>query len=133
MFKGKINGFFADKGKAGAFIKSFLCHTVNLVIIIVLFMFFRLDMKDSFSFYANFFKFTRKVPVPLDILFLTDTRFYIFFAAAIAFSFPWWRKLHIPLNTLTVSLKYIALIVLFVLSFCTLATDAYNPFIYFRF
>jgi hypothetical protein len=25
------------------------------------------------------------------------------------------------------------LFVLFVLSFCTLATDAYNPFIYFRF
>jgi alginate O-acetyltransferase complex protein AlgI len=133
MLKGTINGFFAGKGKAGAFIKSFLCHAVNLVNIVVLFMFFRLDMKSGFSFYANFFNFARKVPVPLDILFLTDTRFYIFLAAGILFSFPWWRKLRIPLNTLTVSLKYIALIFLFVLSFCTLATDAYNPFIYFRF
>jgi hypothetical protein len=96
-------------------------------------MFFRLDLKSSFSFYANFFNFTRNVPVPLDILLLTDTRFYILFVCAIAFSFPWWRKLHIPVNTVTVVAKYIALCILFVLSFGTLATDAYNPFIYFRF
>jgi alginate O-acetyltransferase complex protein AlgI len=133
MFKGKINRFFSNKGKAGFLIKSFLSHTVNLINVVVLFMFFRLDMKNGFSFYANLFNFSGNIPVPLDILLLTDTRFYILFFCAILFSFPWWRKFNIPLNTLTIALKYIALIGLFMWSFGTLATDAYNPFIYFRF
>jgi alginate O-acetyltransferase complex protein AlgI len=130
---GKINPFFADKNKRALVFKSILVHICCFIIIIVQFMFFRLDMKNSFSFYAAFFNFSRKVSVPLDILFLTDTRFYIMLGFGIMFSIPWWRKLHIPVNTVTVVAKYIALFILFVLSFGTLATDAYNPFIYFRF
>jgi acyl-coenzyme A synthetase/AMP-(fatty) acid ligase len=92
------------------------------------------DLKAGNLASEKFLKFTRNIPAPLDILFLTDTRFYILFGFGIMFSFPWWRKLHIPPNhTLTVALKYTALIILFVWSFGTLATDAYNPFIYFRF
>jgi alginate O-acetyltransferase complex protein AlgI len=132
-FTGKITPFFADKNKGALIFKSILVHTCCFIIIIVQFMFFRLDLKSSFSFYTEFFHFAREVSVPLDILLLTDTRFYILFGGGIAFCFPWWRKLNIPVNTVTVSLKYIALAVLFVWSFGTLATDAYNPFIYFRF
>jgi alginate O-acetyltransferase complex protein AlgI len=133
LFGKELNSFFIEKGKIGIIIQSFLGHILCFVVTVILFMFFRLDMKNGFAFYANLFNFTRNIPVPLDILFLTDTRFYILLCFGIVFSFPWWRKLHIPLNTLTISLKYVALIVLFVLSFGTLATDAYNPFIYFRF
>jgi D-alanyl-lipoteichoic acid acyltransferase DltB (MBOAT superfamily) len=121
------------KGKAGKIIISVLTFICVVGTRIALFMFFRLDMKDSLSFYASMFNFFRNIPVPTDVLFLTDMRFYIFFVAAIAFSFPWWRKLHIPQNPATVSIKYILLLCLFVFSFGTLTSDAYNPFIYFRF
>jgi alginate O-acetyltransferase complex protein AlgI len=133
LFGKKLNNFFISKGKKGIAIQSFFGHVLCFIVTVVLFMFFRLDMKNGFSFYANLFNFSRNIPVSLDILLLTDTRFYILFFCAILFSFPWWRKFNIPLNTLTIALKYIALIGLFMWSFGTLATDAYNPFIYFRF
>jgi D-alanyl-lipoteichoic acid acyltransferase DltB (MBOAT superfamily) len=121
------------KGKEIKFVIIALSFCYRIGASIVLFMFFRLDLQDGFLFYSNMFDITRKVPVPLDVLFLTDTRFYIFFIAAILFSFPWWRKLQIPENLLTTSGKYVLLLYLFVFSFGTLTSDAYNPFIYFRF
>jgi alginate O-acetyltransferase complex protein AlgI len=121
--KGKeINGIIA--------VLSF-CYRIGASI--VLFMFFKLDLQNSLSFYSNMFNITRKSTVPLDILILTDMRFYISFFTAILFSFPWWRKLQIPENSLTVLGKYILLLCLFIFSFGTLTSDAYNPFIYFRF
>ena len=120
-------------GKAGKCIRAVVSHIIYISLTVVLFMFFRLDMRSSLSFYSNLFNFHRNVPVPLDVLFLTDRRFYIFFVASIALTFPWWRSLRIPNNTLIVYIKYALLLGLFVLSFGTLTTDAYNPFIYFRF
>jgi alginate O-acetyltransferase complex protein AlgI len=129
----KMNILFKKKNKLVLVIKSFLAHVFCCTIFIISFMYFRLDIKSSFSFYSSLFNFTRNVSVPIDVLFLTDTRFYIILAFAVLFAFPWWKKIHIVANTATVSLKYASLLGLFVLSFCTLATDAYNPFIYFRF
>nr|WP_245535121.1 MBOAT family O-acyltransferase [Leadbettera azotonutricia] len=131
--KKKITPLFNNKGPGLEIVKSILAHVYCLAVMISLFMFFRLDFKNGFLFYAAFIDFAKNIPVPVDILFLADTRFYILLGLGIIFSFPWWRKLKIQTNTLTVSLKYIVLIILFVWSFGTLATDAYNPFIYFRF
>ncbi|GHV30091.1 alginate O-acetylation protein [Spirochaetia bacterium] len=128
-----VNRLFAKENKGTSILKSIVIHIFGIVMIIFTFMFFRLDLKNCFAFYGNLINFRRNVPVPLDALFLTDTRFYIFFAAAIAFSFPWWRKLRIPENMVTVSIRCALLLGLFVLSFGTLTSDAYNPFIYFRF
>jgi len=114
-------------------LKTALAIGINCLIRVNLFMFFRLDMNGGLEFYSNMYRFTRKVPIPPDVSFLTDTRFYIMLVLAIAFTFPWWRKLRIPNNILTVSIKYIVLLGLFALSFGTLTSDAYNPFIYFRF
>ncbi|GHU86267.1 alginate O-acetylation protein [Spirochaetia bacterium] len=122
-----------EKNKPVSIIQRILKHFGAVILLVIFFMYFRLDMKSSISFYTSLFNITRKVPVPLDILLLTDTRFYIMFVLGIMFSIPWWRKFNIPLNTLTIALKYAALIVLFFWSFGSLATDAYNPFIYFRF
>jgi alginate O-acetyltransferase complex protein AlgI len=121
------------KGKEVTAVITVLSFCYRIGASIVLFMFFKLDLQNSLSFYSNMFDITRKVPVPLDVLLLTDTRFYIFFGAAILFSFPWWRRLRIPENSLTVSGKYALLSCLFVFSFGTLTSNAYNPFIYFRF
>jgi alginate O-acetyltransferase complex protein AlgI len=133
LSKGKINDFFSSRVRSFSILQSVLAHVYCVGIFILFFMFFRLDLKSGFSFYANLFNFTRNVPVPIDVLFLTDTRFYILFSFAVLFSFPWWRKFIIPVNAGTASLKYLVLFFLFIVSFCTLATDAYNPFIYFRF
>jgi alginate O-acetyltransferase complex protein AlgI len=131
--KERLNGFLANKNKIILIIKSALAHVFCFGIYVVSFMFFRLDIKSSFSFYSHLFNIKKNIPAPIDVLFLTDTRFYILFAFAVLFAFPWWRKFNTPVNTITVSLKYLVLFALFILSFCTLATDAYNPFIYFRF
>jgi alginate O-acetyltransferase complex protein AlgI len=133
LIKGKVKRFFTGKGRVFLIIQSVLAHAYCLCIMVTFVIYFRLDLKSSFSFYFNLFNFTRNIPVPIDVLYFTDTRFYIFLVFAVVFAFPWWRKFNFPVNAVTVSLKYVLLLVLFVLSFCTLATDAYNPFIYFRF
>jgi alginate O-acetyltransferase complex protein AlgI len=128
---GKLCPVKGGKGINGVITVLAFCYRIGASI--VLFMFFKLDLQNSLSFYSNMFNIARKAPVPLDILILTDARFYVFFAAALIFSFPWWRKLRIPENSLTVLGKYVLLFCLFVFSFGTLTSDAYNPFIYFRF
>ncbi|MDR2702700.1 MAG: hypothetical protein LBB72_09740 [Spirochaetaceae bacterium] len=132
-FAAGINRLLSGKNQAVFALKTILALCINSFIRFSLFMFFRLDMHNCLAFYSNLYSFGRKVPVPTDVLLLTDTRFYIMLVCALAFTFPWWRKLKIPNNTLTVSIKYIVLLGLFVLSFGTLTSDAYNPFIYFRF
>jgi alginate O-acetyltransferase complex protein AlgI len=122
-----------NKNELIRFIKETGAHIFYVSLCICLFMYFRLGVKDSFLFYSNMFSIGRVVPVPADVLFVTDKRFYIMLVFAIAFTFPWWRKLRLPNNILTVSIKYIVLLGLFALSFGTLTSDAYNPFIYFRF
>ena len=122
-----------NKNKLSRFIKETGAHFFYVGLCICLFMYFRLDVKNSFLFYSNLFKFTRKVPVPPDVLLMADTRFYIMLVFGIAFSFPWWRKLRIPWNVPALCVKYAMLLGLFVMSFGTLTSDAYNPFIYFRF
>ncbi|MCL2127911.1 MAG: MBOAT family protein [Treponema sp.] len=134
MLKDKAKTVFGSPGKTGSVLRACLLHLIYISLAISLFMFFRLDMKNAFSFYKSLFgNISGNIPAPVDVLFLTDRRFYIIFIFAVAFSFPWWPKLKIPANGFTVSVKYILLLALFVLSFGTLATDAYNPFIYFRF
>jgi alginate O-acetyltransferase complex protein AlgI len=133
VIKEKTKNFFVNKSKWVLLTKSVLVYMLYTVLRIALFMYFRLDLKSSVSFYANFFNFTRDIPVPLEILFLTDIRFYIFFVSGIIFLVPWWRKLPMPENKVTAFVKYVLLLGLFFLSFGTLTTDAYNPFIYFRF
>lgn len=133
LCKSKLNKIFARKSRTVLIIAAVLAYLLYTSLRLVVFMFFRLSLAESLSFYANFLNFTRQVSVPLDVLFLTDTRFYIMLFFAVIFAFPWWRKFKIPVNTLTMTLKYIVLIGIFFLSFGALATDAYNPFIYFRF
>jgi hypothetical protein len=82
-------------------------------------------------FIPKLFGFSRAVAPGIDLNLLVDTRFYIFLIAGIVFSFPWWRKL--PAFHLAYIPRYAASLCLFGLSLCSLASNAYNPFIYFRF
>jgi hypothetical protein len=64
---------------------------------------------------------------------VVDMQFVICFIAAVIFSFPWWRKTDLFRRLNILFLRRLALIALLVLSICSLASNSYNPFIYFRF
>ncbi|MDR3333636.1 MAG: hypothetical protein LBT13_01940 [Treponema sp.] len=130
--KGVLNSLYG-KGKAALIIRPIVAHIIFLSVSVCMFMFFRLDMKNSLLFYRNMFDAARKVPLRPEMLMLADTRFYIFLVCGIGFSFPWWRSLRVPANVFTTALRYVLLIGLLVLSIGSLATEAYNPFLYFRF
>jgi alginate O-acetyltransferase complex protein AlgI len=103
-----------------------VCLSVTL-----LWVFFRLSIAESLLFIPKLFGFTRAATTSLELNLLVDARFYIFLLAGITFSFPWWRKL--PTFHLAYIPRYAASLCLFILSLCSLASNAYNPFIYFRF
>lgn len=69
---------------------------------------------------------------------IVDAQFYTIFFIGILFAFPWWRKI-LPAVRQTVpesivdSLKYIVLVLLFMISLISIAGSSYTPFIYFKF
>jgi alginate O-acetyltransferase complex protein AlgI len=125
LFGGKIRSFIKSK-----IIKCILGHIYTMTTVLLLWIFFRLGIKDSLRFIKNIFI---NVPPTPELLLLVDIHFYIFLLFGILFAFPWWKGIRVKLSRLIISFKYILLSFLFILSFCVLATNAYNPFIYFRF
>jgi alginate O-acetyltransferase complex protein AlgI len=108
-------------------------HVYVIVSIVLLWVFFRLGIRESFSFLKNIFTLNAGdnavngfVKISVDIQYKTGL------FAAFAFSFPWWRKITV-LKGINIIIRYFLLIILLVLSMCMLASNAYNPFIYFRF
>jgi alginate O-acetyltransferase complex protein AlgI len=125
---------------------SILSHLYLMGTVILLWVLFRIGTKDGIKIilklfginYTNMFgNFVEIVNSP-QLYLLVDTRFYIFFSIGIIFIFPWWRKLFPVIEKKTPAvvlegIKYISIIVLYILSFINIADSAYNPFIYFRF
>jgi alginate O-acetyltransferase complex protein AlgI len=129
IFGPKINKHFKDST-----IKSILSHVYTLSCIVLLWVFFRLGIRESFDFIKNIFLFKRGNDYTGDYINLfIGSQYYIYLFFAVIFSFPWWRKIYVFPKIILLPIRYIVLIILLVLSICTLATDAYNPFIYFRF
>ena len=72
---------------------------------------------------------------------LIDNRFYIIFLIGLLFSFPWWKKVFgifedkfSPFMTnFILYMRYVMILILFILSYSSIADNSYNPFIYFRF
>lgn len=68
-----------------------------------------------------------------------DIKFYILASMGIIFCFPWWKKIRLfysennVISMVLRSIKYLMLVCLLVLCFANLASNSYNPFIYFRF
>jgi alginate O-acetyltransferase complex protein AlgI len=127
-------------GKIGAIIKnghikSIFGHLYTMLSVIVLWVFFRLGMRESLHFLQEIF--TLNHGNENAILFINamfDLRFLISFVAAVIFTFPWWRKIVFLYNAkIATPLRYCGLVLLLILSICSLASNSYNPFIYFRF
>ncbi|GMO11286.1 MAG: MBOAT family protein [Treponemataceae bacterium] len=132
-FGKKINRVFKD-GAA----KSVLSHIYTLCSIMLLWVLFTLSIRDTAHFIKDlFFLNDGNVSANIRIKISIGTQFYVSLVFAVIFAFPWWRKiktLHSTSKTKLFShIRYAVLPVLLILSMCMLATNAYNPFIYFRF
>jgi alginate O-acetyltransferase complex protein AlgI len=134
MFLEKILG-----KKIGAIIKNIhlkiiLGHLYTLISVILLWVFFRLGMRESLHFLKKLLTLNHgNANVISFVKTGIDVQFIISFIAAIIFAFPWWRRLKKTTNRNLNPLRYGVLIMLLILSICSLASNAYNPFIYFRF
>lgn len=121
---------------------SIISHLYLLVVVNVLWPFFRCDtFNDAFEYLQSMFSFS--VVTNTDFLnFYLSKEIIIMLVLATIFSIPIYKKLNsILTNTDSVTLNYkilpyiktSVLILLFIVCLFYVATDSYNPFIYFRF
>jgi hypothetical protein len=134
LFAEKILGGRIALCIKNAHIKNVLGHIYTLISIALLWVFFRLGMRDSLRFLRGLCTFGQgQESAALMVKSMLDAQVAGCFAAAVLAAFPWWKRLP-RLNTRRlVPLRRGALIVLLLLVMCALASNAYNPFIYFRF
>jgi alginate O-acetyltransferase complex protein AlgI len=129
IFGERVNLHFKE-----GILKRIVSHTYTICSVMLLWMFFRLGIKNSFNYIKLIFSLNGgNDNMKIYIRLFMDPQYYVRFAFAILFSFPWWRRIRMPAKFHLQPVRYAVLIVLFVLSISTLATNAYNPFIYFRF
>ena len=133
-----------SENKPNIFIRI-LGHLYTLIFVCLLWVLFRngtgMTIKLVLKMVGiNYSIFTTYRPIYFDELFspTINYTFYIFAIIGILFSFPWWIKIKfIQKNSILENIlqfvKYIVLILLFILCYANLAGDSYNPFIYFRF
>ncbi|GMO36529.1 MAG: MBOAT family protein [Termitinemataceae bacterium] len=115
-------------------VKNILSHIYTICSIMLLWLFFRLEIRSSLNFIKNLFLFNSgNENIAAYIKLSIAAQYYVYLFFAILFAFPWWRKIHLNGNHYSLLVRYTALVILLVLSICTLATNAYNLFIYFRF
>ena len=72
----------------------------------------------------NFIPIQSNIMLPI----IFDKFFFAVLSIAIIFSFKWWKQIKLP-----EPIKNIFLILVLILSIASLASNSYNPFIYFRF
>ena len=125
---------------------GFLYRAFTLILITIFWVIFRNGIDETVwhmilkMFGVNYTWFsdsTRAIVGINPYWFECDTKFYIVITIAIAFCFPWWKKITMPqspiiTNSLSI-LKCLVIVLLFVLCVAYLANNTYNPFIYFRF
>jgi alginate O-acetyltransferase complex protein AlgI len=134
LFIEKTFGKSIDAHFKDGMVKRIVSHVYTLCSIVLLWVFFRLGIRSSFNLIKNLFLLNSgSGNINSYIKLIIDIHYYVYLVFAVLFAFPWWRKIHMPGKFHSLPVRYIALIALLVLSICTLATNAYNPFIYFRF
>ena len=115
----------------------------TIFVIIFLWVLFRNETKETVKIWLkmlgiNYQKFLSSVHkdkvLPL-MFFYVDTKFYILTFFGLIFSFPWWKKISFLKEKFVAVkvIKCICLVILLWICFSFLASNTYNPFIYFRF
>ncbi len=115
----------------------------TLFVIIFLWVLFRNETKETVKIwlkmlginYHNFLSSVHKDKVLPLMFFYVDTKFYILTFFGLIFSFPWWKKISFLKEKFVAVkvIKCICLVILLWICFSFLASNTYNPFIYFRF
>jgi alginate O-acetyltransferase complex protein AlgI len=134
LFSEKIFGKNIDAMIKNGRLKKVLGHLYTVISAGILWVFFRLGTKESLDFLGELF--TLNAGKENSLFFLNsmiDAHLIICFAAAVIFASPAWKKPVTRYSLNFAGLRYGALILLLVLSICSLASNSYNPFIYFRF
>ncbi|MDR2479512.1 MAG: MBOAT family protein [Treponema sp.] len=115
-------------------IKNVLGRVYTLISVALLWVFFRLGIRESLRFLRGLFTPGQgQENAALLVKSILDAQFAVCFAAAALAAFPWPNKFPLLNTRRLVPLRRCALIALLLISICALATNAYNPFIYFRF
>jgi alginate O-acetyltransferase complex protein AlgI len=125
--------------KIGSIIKNrkamvFLGHVYTLVSVVILWVFFRFGIRESFRFLQAMVALNHGSEIfNIFIKSAIDPQFIVCLISAVLFSFPWWKRIKMSNVKNFVFPRYCILIILMILSICSLASGSYNPFIYFRF
>jgi alginate O-acetyltransferase complex protein AlgI len=130
IFRGKFKAA-AEKSR----VISALGHGYTLASVLVLWVFFRHGLRDSFALLGRIFS-GSPGKAGMSLLLretLINFPFAAAFLAAVLFSVPWWRKISPSVLKALEPLRPFAVMLLLALSLCALAANSYNPFIYFRF
>ncbi|MDR2618887.1 MAG: hypothetical protein LBC62_08465 [Treponema sp.] len=132
LFLERIFGERINRRIRDGALKSVLSHVYTIAAVVFLWIFFRLGVEGGIGFLRGLGGGQDPADaVALQIL--ADPRFYLVFTACILSAFPWWRKIPVTRLRFPEILKKAVLLCLLVLSISALISDAYNPFIYFRF
>ena len=114
--------------------RNALGRLYTLLAVTLLWVFFRFGVKESFGVLRGVLTLNRGLGnMPLLVNTMLDRQFVISCAAAVLAAFPWWKRFSFVKAARFIPLRYCALFALLLLSLSSLASNAYNPFIYFRF
>ncbi len=120
---------------------SVLSHLYTLIIVYIGWIIFRCDnINDLINFFKSLFSFNITA-ISLNELSVYLETYWVYFILAIAFQMPLYKMVIKKIDNiknkkaknLLVSLRYLFLIGIFIISIMFLAYSSYNPFIYFRF
>lgn len=121
---------------------SILSHVYVLLILNISWVFFRSDtISDAFNYIVTMFNFSLTTNTAFLNFYLTKELLFVLVAATLL-STPIYTKLKLYIESSNISLgvkklflplKLIGLFILLFICFTYIATDSYNPFIYFRF
>lgn len=120
---------------------SILSHLYTLIIVYIGWIIFRCDnINDLINFFKSLFSFNITT-ISLNELSVYLETYWVYFILAIAFQMPLYKMVIKKIDNvknkktknLLISLHYLFLIGIFIISIMFLAYSSYNPFIYFRF
>lgn len=122
-------------------IPSFFSHLYTLAIVYIGWVIFRCDnINDLVLFFKSLFSFNI-TDISLNELSVYIETYWIYFIFAFVFQMPIYYKIiekideikNERIKILLISMRYVFLLVVFIISIMFLAYSSYNPFIYFRF
>lgn len=140
---GLFHGFFliVERGWFGTWMErqwSPFQHLYAVLVVVVGWVFFRLNtLNEAWSYLKVMAGAGLPGNHPFDFVDFINQKVLLSFIAAIMFSTSWikWRTYETPnvQTTLWSTIVTVVLLCLFILSIANIASDTYNPFIYFRF